>query len=61
MTSVTNPPLAVDSGQMKRIPTLDGWRAVAISAVVLCHLGECLYQTQAAYEMSIWRDRKSVV
>jgi len=40
---------------MKRIPTLDGWRAVAISAVVLCHLGECLYQTQAAYELSIWR------
>ena len=40
---------------MKRIPTLDGWRALAISAVVLCHLGECLYQTQSAYETSIWR------
>src|SRR5579859_3454716 len=40
---------------MKRIPTLDGWRALAISAVLLCHLGECLYQTQSAYEMSIWR------
>jgi peptidoglycan/LPS O-acetylase OafA/YrhL len=40
---------------MKRIPTLDGWRALAISAVVLCHLGECLYPTQSAYEMSIWR------
>src|SRR4029077_7135022 len=40
---------------MKRIPTLDGWRALAISAVVLCHLGECLYPTQSDYEMSIWR------
>ena len=37
---------------MTRIPTLDGWRAVAISLVVMCHLGECFYPNQADYEQS---------
>lgn len=37
---------------MKRIPTLDGWRAVAITMVVVCHLGECFYPQPADYAMS---------
>ena len=38
-----------------RIPTLDGWRAIAIMLVVICHLGECLYANQADYEASLSR------
>ena len=37
---------------MKHSPTLDGWRALAISAVVICHLG---VRTAADYETSVWR------
>ncbi|HEV8145539.1 MAG TPA: acyltransferase [Bryobacteraceae bacterium] len=40
---------------MNRIPTLDGWRAIAIGLVVICHFAECLYQRQADYELSVTR------
>lgn len=40
---------------MQRIPTLDGWRAIAIALVLVCHAGECLYQNQADYEASVTR------
>ncbi len=40
---------------MKRIPTLDGWRAVAIAAVVIHHLARWFYQQESAYELSVTR------
>ncbi len=40
---------------MKRIPTLDGWRAVAITAVVIHHLARWFYQQESAYDLSVTR------
>ena len=40
---------------MKRIPTLDGWRAVAIAAVVIHHLARWFYQQESAYSLSVTR------
>ena len=40
---------------MKRIPTLDGWRAVAITAVVIHHLARWFYQQESAYNLSVTR------
>jgi peptidoglycan/LPS O-acetylase OafA/YrhL len=40
---------SADRQGMRRIPTLDGWRAVAIAAVTIAHLGRSFYQQQAAY------------
>jgi peptidoglycan/LPS O-acetylase OafA/YrhL len=40
---------------MSRIPTLDGWRAMAITAVVIHHLGRGLYVQEAAYDFDITR------
>lgn len=40
---------------MRRIPTLDGWRAVAIAAVTIHHLGRSFYQEEAAYDTDITR------
>src|SRR5258708_34286403 len=34
---------------MGRIPTLDGWRAVAILSVIVHHATMCFYRTEAAY------------
>jgi peptidoglycan/LPS O-acetylase OafA/YrhL len=44
-----------DRPMMARIPTLDGWRAVAIGAVTLHHLTKCFYQHEADYDLSITR------
>jgi peptidoglycan/LPS O-acetylase OafA/YrhL len=38
-----------------RIPTLDGWRAIAISMVVVHHLARGFYNTEAAYDSEITR------
>lgn len=46
---------AVDYPPMKRIPTLDGWRAVAITAVVIHHVARCFYQQESAYGLSLTR------
>jgi peptidoglycan/LPS O-acetylase OafA/YrhL len=40
---------------MKRLPTLDGWRAVAIAAVVLHHLTQSFYQRESDYGASLTR------
>jgi peptidoglycan/LPS O-acetylase OafA/YrhL len=40
---------------MKRIPTLDGWRAVAITAVVIHHLARWFYQQESASNLSVTR------
>ena len=40
---------------MKRIPLLDGWRAVAIALVVAHHVGQGFYATQDAYANDITR------
>ena len=40
---------------MKRVPTLDGWRAVAVTAVALHHLARCFYPHEADYAQSITR------
>jgi peptidoglycan/LPS O-acetylase OafA/YrhL len=37
---------------VSRIPTLDGWRAVAILAVIVHHAGMCFYATEAQWELS---------
>jgi len=38
-----------------RIPTLDGWRAVAIAVVVVHHLARWFYQQESAYALSVTR------
>lgn len=40
---------------MKRLPTLDGWRAVAIAAVAFHHLAESFYPREADYAASLTR------
>ena len=39
----------------QRIPTLDGWRAVAIAAVIIHHVGQGFYKSQDAYAGSATR------
>jgi peptidoglycan/LPS O-acetylase OafA/YrhL len=38
---------------MRRIPVLDGWRAVAIALVLAHHVGQGFYSTQDAYASDI--------
>ena len=40
---------------MRRIPTLDGWRAIAIAAVAIHHIGRGFYTSEDAYASSITR------
>ena len=40
---------------MRRIPTLDGWRAIAIAAVALHHIGRGFYLSEDAYASDITR------
>src|SRR5262245_3887081 len=40
---------------MRRIPLLDGWRAVAIALVVWHHIGQSFYSSEDAYAMSVTR------
>jgi peptidoglycan/LPS O-acetylase OafA/YrhL len=40
---------------MKRIPTLDGWRAVAISAVLIHHVARGFFLREADYDLNITR------
>ena len=46
---------AVDNSSVTRIPTLDGWRAVAIAVVVVHHLARWFYQQESAYALSVTR------
>ncbi len=39
---------------MKRIPTLDGWRAIAILSVVIHHLGTAFYASESEYFARSW-------
>src|SRR5579862_8168790 len=43
-------------GQAKaiRLPTLDGWRAVAILLVIWCHFGMGLWTNEGAFETGTW-------
>jgi peptidoglycan/LPS O-acetylase OafA/YrhL len=40
---------------MRRIPTLDGWRALAIAAVVVHHIGRGFYSNEDAYASDVTR------
>jgi peptidoglycan/LPS O-acetylase OafA/YrhL len=40
---------------MRRIPTLDGWRAIAIAAVTIHHLSRGFYHEEAAYNSDVTR------
>src|SRR5271163_3429525 len=40
---------------MKRIPTLDGWRAVAVGAVLIHHVARGLFLREADYDFDITR------
>jgi peptidoglycan/LPS O-acetylase OafA/YrhL len=37
---------------MRRIPLLDGWRAIAIAMVLVNHVGQSFYQAEANYDFS---------
>src|SRR3974390_1560780 len=40
---------------MRRIPTLDGWRALAIAAVAIHHIGRGFYTNEDAYASDLTR------
>ncbi len=40
---------------MRRVPTLDGWRAVAILLVLIHHIGTGFYPSEDSYEVSLTR------
>src|SRR5438105_3241970 len=40
---------------MRRIPLLDGWRAIAIALVLAHHIGQSLSTSEAAYDSDVTR------
>ena len=46
---------SADTQRIGRIPTLDGWRAIAIAVVTIHHLDAGFYREEAAYNSNLTR------